>query len=47
MVKNLLANAEDIGSIPGQGTKIPNTLEEPSQHTSTSECLCAAMKYHT
>ena len=37
MVKNLPAHAEDIGSIPGQGTKIPNTLEELSQHTSATE----------
>ena len=37
MVKNPPANAEDIGSIPGQGTKIPNTLEELSQHSATTE----------
>ena len=36
VVKNLLCNAEEMGSIPGQGTKIPHALEYLSPHTATS-----------
>ena len=36
VVKNLLCNAEEMGSIPGQGTKIPHALEYLSLHTATS-----------
>ena len=30
MVKNLPSNAKDMGSIPGQGTKIPHTAWQVS-----------------
>ena len=30
MVKNLPCNAGDVGSIPGQGTKIPQAAEQLS-----------------
>ena len=29
MVQNPACNAEDMGSIPGQGTKIPAAVEQP------------------
>ena len=31
-VKNTPCNAGDVGSIPGQGTKIPHTLGQLSPH---------------
>ena len=34
-VKNLPSNAEDAGSVPGQGTKIPGAAELLSQSTTT------------
>ena len=37
MVKDPPANAEDTGSTPGQGTKIPHTLEQLSPLTATTE----------
>ena len=37
MVKNLLANAEDMGSILGPGTKIPYATEQPSVFAPTAE----------
>ena len=37
MVKNSLSNAEDVGSIPGWGTKIPYTKGQPSQSATTRE----------
>ena len=51
-VKNLPGNAGDVGSIPGQGTKIPHAKEQLSLHASTREScsmtkiLCAATKTH-
>ena len=39
MVKNLPGNAEDMGSIPGQKTKIPHALEQLSQHLTTRESV--------
>ena len=30
MIKNLLCNTGDMGSIPGQGTKIPHALQQLS-----------------
>ena len=33
VVKNLPANARDLGSNPGQGTKIPHAAEQLSLHT--------------
>ena len=41
MVKNLPGNAEDMGSIPGQGTKIPHALEQLSRHLTTRESVCS------
>ena len=35
MVKNSSSNAEDMDSIPGQGTKIPHDAGQPSPHTTT------------
>ena len=32
---NSLCNAEDSDSTPGQGTKIPHTLEQLCQYTTT------------
>ena len=48
MVKNLPSSARDWGSIPGQGSKIPQTEEQPSPCATTTEAqvesLCAATK---
>ena len=40
VVKNLPWNAGDIGSIPGQGTKIPHATKQLSLHTITREPVC-------
>ena len=37
MVKNSPANAGDVGSIPGQGTKIPRAVEQISLCAVTRE----------
>ena len=37
VVKNPLCNAGDMGSTPGQGTKIPHALEQLSPHATTTE----------
>ena len=37
MVKNPPANAGDMGSIPGQGTKIPHAVEQLSLCATTTE----------
>ena len=37
MVKNLPCNAEDVGSISGQETKIPHASEQLSPCASTTE----------
>ena len=37
MVKNLPSNAGDVGSIPGQGTKIPHAAGQLSPHATTTE----------
>ena len=39
MVKNPPAYAEDTGSIPGLGTKIPHALEQLSPCATTPEAL--------
>ena len=50
VVKNLPCNVGDSGSIPGQGTKIPHTLEQLSQCANylfqepQLESQCTAMK---
>ena len=37
MVKNSPSNAEDVGSIPGRGTKIPYAKGQPSQSATSRE----------
>ena len=37
VVKNLTSNAEDAGSIPGQGTKIPHATGQLSLHAKTRQ----------
>ena len=37
MVKNPHYKAENAGSIPGQGTKIPHASEKLSSHTTATE----------
>ena len=39
VVKNLPVNAEDIGLIPDLGTKVPHTVGQRIQCTTTSEAL--------
>ena len=39
MVKNLPSNAKDMGSIPGQGTKILHTAWQISPHATTTELV--------
>ena len=39
MVKNLLASAEDMGLIPGLGTKIPNATGQLSLWATTAESV--------
>ena len=40
MVKNLSCNAEDMGSIPGWGTKILHATEQLSLCIATTELSC-------
>ena len=37
MIKNPPCRSGDMGSIPGQGTKIPHASEQLSPHTTTRE----------
>ena len=37
VVKNLPSDAEDMGLIPGQGTKIPHAAGQLSPHATTTE----------
>ena len=37
MVKTLLCNAGDMGSVPGQRTKIPHAMEQLSPHAKESK----------
>ena len=37
MVKYLHSSAGDVGSIPGQETKIPGAMEQLSLHTTATE----------
>ena len=39
-VKNPPSNAEDVGLIPGQGTKIPHAAEQLSLSATTTELVC-------
>ena len=40
VVKNPTCNAEDMGSIPGQGTKISHAAGQISPHAATRESVC-------
>ena len=40
VVKNLPSNAGDMGSIPGQGTKIPHAAGQLSPCATTTEPVC-------
>ena len=40
VVKNLPSSAGHVGSIPGQGTKIPHAEEQLSPLTATTEPVC-------
>ena len=40
VVKNLPSNAGDVGSIPGQGTKIPHAAGQLSPRATTTELAC-------
>ena len=37
MVKNPPCSAEEVGSIPARGTKIPYAMEQLGQHTAITE----------
>ena len=41
VVKNPPANAEDTGSIPGRGTKIPHAAGQLSPRATTTEPVCS------
>ena len=41
VVRNPPSNAEDVGSIPGQGTKIPHAAGQLSPCTATTEPACS------
>ena len=52
VVKNLPANARDMGSIPGQGTKTPHAAGQLSLNTTTTKAhmpysLCSAIREAT
>ena len=44
VVTNLPSNAEDAGSIPGQGTKIPRVLGQPGPRATTTEPMCSGAR---
>ena len=47
MVKNPPCSTGDMGSIPGQGTKIPNATGRLSLRAATTECAeCAGVTVH-
>ena len=46
VVKNLPSNAGDVGSIPGQGTKVPHVAGQPRPCAAATEPACA-MKHRT
>ena len=41
VLKNPLCNAGDMGSIPGEGTKIPHATERLSPGTATTKPECS------
>ena len=46
MVKKPPSNAGDVGSIPGQGTKIPHGVGQQSLHSTTTELACLNERAH-
>ena len=46
MFKNSLSNAGDVGSIPGQGTKIPHATAQLNAHTTTTELFACNERFH-
>ena len=46
VVKNLLCNTGDVGSIPGQGTKIPHVSKQLSLPTVTTEPKHHSQRIH-
>ena len=46
MVKNLPSNAGDMGSILGQGTKVPDASEQLSPCATTGESMCHSKRGH-
>ena len=40
MARNLPSNAGDVGSIPGEGTKIPYAVGQLSLRATTTEPAC-------
>ena len=44
VAKDLTYNIGDMGSIPGQGTKIPHAIGQPSLHATTRENPCTKAK---
>ena len=47
VVKNPLSNAGDMGSIPGQGLKVPQAVRKLSPHTATETPCCQINKNKT
>ena len=43
-VKNPPCNAEDVGSIPGQGAKIPHAVEQLSLRATTAAPVCSGAR---
>ena len=41
--KNLSSSARDLGSIPGQGTKIPHASGQLSQRDTGTEPMCSGV----
>ena len=46
MVKNLSSNAGDVGSIPGQGTKIPYAMGQQSPRSTAPDPLRSVPTCH-
>ena len=46
VVKNQPYNAGNVGSIPGQGTKIPHAVGQLSPHTTTPKLACLNDRAH-
>ena len=44
VVKNPPSNVGNVGSIPGQETKIPHVVGQLSPHTTTTELVCSGAR---